>query len=335
MNLYLTRHQYNNTFTGDLWIALEEASNKPIKAIMSSWTLQKGFPVIRVEKETLMADGSRVLSLSQTKFIANGEVDGELLIIHFFFFFIYNKMCKIILLLDDGSLWMIPLTFTSSRDPRIVCHKDIMSEAQKDIIIPADVISQGEWIKVNPNTVGFYRTCYTSELLNNFLPSISSRTLPPLDRFGLLNDLFAFVQAGYSSTDEVLKLMLSMIDEYDYTVWSSMSKVLGKLAILLSNVEENTQQLFKRYNQILLSNISKKLGWTPQPKESHLDKMLRGLVIAHLASSADSNIISEAKIKFANHLSGKEIIMADLRSPIYTSCMSSGDMTTFNQLLQV
>lgn len=244
-------------------------------------------------------------------------------------------MCKIILLLDDGSLWMIPLTFTSSRDPRIVCHKDIMSEAQKDIIIPADVISQGEWIKVNPNTVGFYRTCYTSELLNNFLPSISSRTLPPLDRFGLLNDLFAFVQAGYSSTDEVLKLMLSMIDEYDFTVWSSMSKVLGKLAILLSNVEENTQQLFKRYNQILLSNISKKLGWTPQPKESHLDKMLRGLVIAHLASSADSNIISEAKIKFANHLSGKEIIMADLRSPIYTSCMSSGDMTTFNQLLQV
>lgn len=95
MNLYLTRHQYNNTFTGDLWIALEEASNKPIKAIMSSWTLQKGFPVIRVEKETLMADGSRVLSLSQTKFIANGEVDGELLIIHFFFFLSIIKCVKL------------------------------------------------------------------------------------------------------------------------------------------------------------------------------------------------------------------------------------------------
>lgn len=80
MNLYLTRHQYNNTFTGDLWTALEEASNKPIKEIMSTWTLQKGFPVIKVEKEIQMADGSRVLSLSQTKFIANGGVDGELLI---------------------------------------------------------------------------------------------------------------------------------------------------------------------------------------------------------------------------------------------------------------
>lgn len=229
---------------------------------------------------------------------------------------------------------MIPLTFCSSQDPKKVFHTDILSEAQKNIIIPADTISQGEWIKVNPNTVGFYRTCYTPELLNNFVPSISSKTLPPLDRFGLLNDLFAFVQAGYSSSDEVLKLMLSMTNEDNYTVWSSISNVIEKLAILLSNVEGDTQQLFKQYNQIILNNISKKLGWTPQPKESHLDKMLRSLVITHLVSSADPDIISEAKIKFANHLSGKETITADLRSPIYTACMSSDD-TTFNQLLQV
>lgn len=78
MNLYLTKHQYNNTFTEDLWAALEEASNKPVKAVMSTWTLQKGFPVITVEKETQNADGSRVLSVSQTKFTANGLVNGKL-----------------------------------------------------------------------------------------------------------------------------------------------------------------------------------------------------------------------------------------------------------------
>lgn len=77
MNLYLTKHQYNNTFTEDLWAALEEASNKPVKAVMSTWTLQKGFPVITVEKETQNADGSRVLHVSQTKFTANGQVDGK------------------------------------------------------------------------------------------------------------------------------------------------------------------------------------------------------------------------------------------------------------------
>lgn len=311
MNLYLTKHQYGNTFTEDLWAALEEASNKPVKDVMSTWTLQKGFPVITVEKETQNPDGSRVLTVSQTKFTANGQVDGH------------------------GILWMVPLTFSTSRNPGIVCHKDIMSEIQKDIIIPANAISPGEWVKVNPSTVGYYRTRYTPELLNNFVPSISSRTLPPLDRLGLLDDLFALVQAGLSSTDEVLNLMLAMTDEDNYSVWSSMSNVLGKLAILLSNVEGDTEQLFKQYNRILLKKISTKLGWTPQPNESHLETMLRGLVMARLVSSADPDVISEAKIKFANHLSGKETIVADLRSPIYKACLSSGDETTFNQLLQL
>lgn len=88
MNLYLNKHQYSNTFTEDLWAALEEASNKPVKDVMSTWTLQKGFPVITVEKETQKPDGSRVISVSQTKFTANGQVDGNLfkIIIRFFLF---------------------------------------------------------------------------------------------------------------------------------------------------------------------------------------------------------------------------------------------------------
>lgn len=48
MHLYLSRHKYKNTFTEDLWAALGEASGKPIQAIMSSWTQQMGFPVIKV-----------------------------------------------------------------------------------------------------------------------------------------------------------------------------------------------------------------------------------------------------------------------------------------------
>lgn len=40
MNLYLTRHQYKNAFTEDLWAALEEASGKPVGAVMGTWTKQ-------------------------------------------------------------------------------------------------------------------------------------------------------------------------------------------------------------------------------------------------------------------------------------------------------
>ena len=48
MHQYLTQHQYSNTFTEDLWRSLYEASDKPIDNIMSTWTKQMGFPVLKV-----------------------------------------------------------------------------------------------------------------------------------------------------------------------------------------------------------------------------------------------------------------------------------------------
>lgn len=74
MNLYLTRHQYKNTYTEDLWAALEEASNKPVAAVMSTWTKQMGFPVVRVTVS--QKEDSAVLTLSQERFTAGGNSQG-------------------------------------------------------------------------------------------------------------------------------------------------------------------------------------------------------------------------------------------------------------------
>lgn len=37
--------------TEDLWDCLEQASGKPIAAVMGSWTKQMGFPIIVVDQE--------------------------------------------------------------------------------------------------------------------------------------------------------------------------------------------------------------------------------------------------------------------------------------------
>jgi len=75
MNIYLTRHKYKNTFTEDLWAALEEASNKPVGAVMSTWTKQRGYPVVRVSVE--QKDSTAVLSLKQQRFCSDGQADGN------------------------------------------------------------------------------------------------------------------------------------------------------------------------------------------------------------------------------------------------------------------
>lgn len=72
MNLYLCRHQYSNTFTEDLWAALEEASSKPVASVMSTWTKQMGFPVITVESVSQEAN-RRTFTLTQAKFCADSK----------------------------------------------------------------------------------------------------------------------------------------------------------------------------------------------------------------------------------------------------------------------
>ena len=68
-------------------------------------------------------------------------------------------------------------------------------------------IPKNTWIKVNPGMIGFYRTRYSSDLLELLIPAIKSKELPAFDRLGILDDMLALVQAGQTSTVEVLRLL--------------------------------------------------------------------------------------------------------------------------------
>jgi puromycin-sensitive aminopeptidase len=50
---YLKKHAYSNTVTTDLWDALEEASNQPVRDIMNTWILQGGHPLVTFENGQL------------------------------------------------------------------------------------------------------------------------------------------------------------------------------------------------------------------------------------------------------------------------------------------
>ena len=49
------------------------------------------------------------------------------------------------------------------------------------------------FLKLNTGSVGFYRTQYSSDMLEALLPAVKDQTMPPRDRLGLQNDIFALV----------------------------------------------------------------------------------------------------------------------------------------------
>jgi len=123
MHMYLSRHAYKNAFTEDLWKALEEASKKPIGAVMSSWTKQMGFPLIKV---TSQQDGdNRILTLEQEKFWVDPNMSGTD---------------------EDKYKWMIPLTFCKASSPKEILCQNLMHDKTMEVSFPG--VKEDEWIKV-------------------------------------------------------------------------------------------------------------------------------------------------------------------------------------------
>ncbi|KAL2346571.1 hypothetical protein Fmac_000571 [Flemingia macrophylla] len=63
---YIKRHACSNAKTEDLWAALEEGSGEPVNTLMTSWTKQKGYPVVSVKIN------DQKLEFNQSQFLSSG-----------------------------------------------------------------------------------------------------------------------------------------------------------------------------------------------------------------------------------------------------------------------
>ena len=68
-----------------------------------------------------------------------------------------------------------------------------------------------------------------------------------------------------------------------------------------------------------------------------LDAWLRGLVVGQLGYYGDMDTIKEAQRRFADHIFGHSPLLADLKEPVFSISLASGDRpaSTFDQLIKV
>ena len=188
---YLTTHAYGNTETADLWDALERSSGRDVRAIMTTWIDQGGYPLVRVA-----SDGP----LSQTPFSYRGEPGGAI-----------------------GSHWQVPvLTRPLDGDP---------GDAEPILLGGDEGASPGGdgLLVVNAGGSGYYRVAYPSETLGGLSGRLS--VLQPLERFNLVSDTWAAVLSGDGSLADFLRLTQALVDggEDDASVWSVVVGAIGLL----------------------------------------------------------------------------------------------------------
>jgi puromycin-sensitive aminopeptidase len=201
---YLTEYSYKNTVTENLWSHLAKASNKPVNEVMSSWTLQMGYPLLTVTEE--QTNKNRILKIKQQRFIADGSAD------------------------DENLQWKIPITIFTKSNPNKISQQILMDKPE--ISLTLDNISEDDWFKLNFNSIGLYRVKYESKSLARLNEPIAQKSISPRDRLMIQNDVAALCNAGHESFVDYLKLLSSYKDEDNFTVWKAIGKKMKQRIFL-------------------------------------------------------------------------------------------------------
>ncbi len=254
---YLAEHAFGTTETTDLWDAIESATGEPVRRIMDSWIFQGGFPVISVD---IVNDG-RTLRLSQHRFGYAGDLgDGESPIpVH-----------------DDAAQWVVPLIFSqrSATDGVITFEKVLLDQPSIDI----DLIEPATWIYVNTEGTGFYRARYAPDL-RAALVTHAQTDLSPIERYGLVDDIWASVLAGDLEAHDFLDVADAFREETDLSVWQ---RIIAGLSALDRIVEGDGRAALHTRVRGILTPAYEELGAESRPEDSDRDRALRGVLFEAL-----------------------------------------------------
>ena len=306
---YMQKYAYGNTETLDLWNAWEEVSGMPVAEMMTSWTEQMGFPLVKVVGEE-WKDDSVTLQLEQVWFLADGsELDEEGLAKH----------------------WTIPVMTcneTGTQD-----NITLMRKKTASLTIPAS-----KWVKLNAGQEVPMRVLPSEEMLKRLAVGISDKTLPAIDRAGLLTDAYALVKADLMKPEAMIRLLASYKDEDSYVVWEGMASVLTGLDTVLTDDEAISAQ-FHAFASTLVVNAMKKVGWAASSSDGHLTSMLRGILVGLLSTFAynDETVSTEAATRFKAFLDNHDDVQSlpsDYRAPLFKIYLKNGSAKEYNEVKQ-
>ena len=214
---YLTKHSFSNTETDDLWNALEESSNLPVKSMMDTWIFQPGHPVISYN----LNGKNIVLNQSVFKYLNNSE--SEL-------------------------IWSVPIFIKYKNKDSIEYEKYLLENEKSEIKLK----SQTKEIFLNANAYGFYKVNNNFENSFNDIDEFSSE-----EKYSMIDDYWSMVLNGSKNKDEFLNFSSIFKKETDpdiltllYSCFSSINRVTENKTHLQSIVRPIFENSFEELDKI-------------------------------------------------------------------------------------
>lgn len=330
---YLKKFSYRNAKNNDLWNSMSNdcsegdlASNGfcysdskttsntlgflgekiEVKEMMTTWTLQKGIPLVVVKQE------GNLLQVQQERFLKGVfKEDPE-----------WGA-------LQERYLWHIPLTYSTGTSGAIYRH---VLKSKTDILHLPEKTS---WVKFNVDANGYYIVHYEGHGWDQLIKQLNqNHTLfRPKDRIGLIHDAFQLVSAGRLTLDKALDLTRYLQHERSIP---ALLKGLEYLELFyhmterrnISDVTENLKHYLLRYFKPVIDTQS----WSDDG--SIWDRTLRSTLLKLACYLNHAPCIQKATELFSQWMGsgGKLNIPTDVLKIVY----SVGAQTTagWNYLLE-
>ena len=263
---YLTDHQFGNAETSDLWRALGETSGQPIPAVMDGWIFRPGYPMVTIRAD----DGGRTLCVSQRRFTYLPGEPGV------------------------PELWQVPITCRVRTRGGATSLRLLLSASEQRVDLP----EPADWVVANEGGYGFYRVRYAPDLLERLLER-PFHLLTPIERFNLVNDVWASTLAGLDPIGAYLDLTAGFREETDRNVWTAL---LGSFASLHRVILPGDRRLLEVLARDRLGPVVARLGWVPLPGETDLQRQLRGDVLRGMGTLGNAATVQgEARDLYARY----------------------------------
>jgi len=305
LQIYLTRHQYANAVTENLWQAFEDSSGEPVSEIMRSWTEQLGYPLVSIKQ----TDEDRI-EMTQRRFLSSGAALTDE---------------------EEEQVWHIILPFLTDIDNPDTTRAPVILERKEAVSLSGCL--EGSWIKFNPGQVTFARVNYPPQLWEALKLAIVRHDLSAIDCVGVVSDLYVLAGAGELSTTQLLSMLEAYKDERSYIVWSKVLDCLKGISKLLPD-EGEVRKNFNVFARNLLYSIVHRKGWETDPEETHADILLRPKILGAYGHYDHQATISEAQRRFGAFVFGKESLDPELRSMVYTLVARNGGDDIFDILVK-
>jgi puromycin-sensitive aminopeptidase len=295
ISLYLNKHQYANTETGDLWDALQEATDEPVRRLMDSWIFQQGFPIIDLDT----SDGGRTLKLSQQRF-----------------FYLPPEKC-------EPQLWHVPIRLLVKTDRGEEAYRVLMTAEETTLDLPGKL----EWALVNEGGSGFFRVRYPAELLRAL--TAQPQRLKPIERFGIVSDAWAATVAGLKPLKEFIAIATSFRDESDLNVWRAL---VGAFHYLDTIASEQQRPALARAVRTVVGPAAARLGWKAAESEDELTRQLRAMLLGILGTLGEDPEV-QARARELNGEWSRDSARADrdLMPQIINILSHTGDLSRYEE----